>query len=152
MKLEKKYATLIAVIIILIFLFAFSYFSNFSFKPSTTSGTQTTEELPLEEIPKHKTFDFVSASCSVSGNSDIVKFKIQSTGIDIGIGEIAAFLDDAAPPAPGFKDSNGNTIESISLKAGSASNEFSYTTSNHKSSRKITVSSPAGTNSTVVTC
>jgi len=132
-------------------LFGFSYFNKLNYKPPATGGTKT-EESTVAGTPQEKTFSFVSASCSVSGNSDIVKFKIQSTGIDIGKGEIAVFLDDAALPAPSFKDSNGNTVESISLKAGSESNEFSCTTSSHKSSRKISVSSPAGTNSTVVTC
>jgi hypothetical protein len=152
MKLDKKYATLIVVIIILIFLFGFSYFNKFNYKPPATGGTQSPKgEIPLEEIPQHKTFSFASASCSVSGNSDTVRFKIQSTGIDIGLGEIAAYLDDGGTPC-NFKDSNGNSIDNIELKADSTSAEFSCTTTDHKSSRKITVSSPAGSINKIVTC
>jgi len=150
MKIEKKYATLIVVIIILIFLFGFSYFSKFSFKLPITSETKTpAEQLPLEEIPQHKTLTFASASCSISGNTDIVKFKIQSTGINIGLGELAAFLDDSGAS---FKNLQGISIDSISLVAGTTSDEFSYIATDHKASREITVSSPAGTIDKTVTC
>jgi len=150
MKLEKKYATLIVVIIILIFLFSLSFFSKFVFtSPVTISGNETSEKPPVVETPQQKTFSFASSSCSVSGDKDIIRFKIKSTGIDIRFGEMASFLDDIAAS---FKDSGGNSLNLISLKAGSTSDEFSYTAADHKPSRKITVSSPAGTIDQTVTC
>jgi hypothetical protein len=148
MKIEKKYATLIVVILILIFLFAFSYFSKISFKPPVTTG-ETTEGTSVIGTPEQKTFDFASASCSISGSVDTIKFKIKSTGFNIGQGEMASFLDDTSA---NFKDSSGNSVDSIALSADSTSAEFSYTTTDHKSSRKITVSSPAGSIDQIVTC
>jgi len=161
MKLEKKYTALIAVIIILIFLFAFSYFSKFSFinyKPPTTTGasteqpsnveTDSTENSPIVNAAK-KTFSFASASCTVSGSVDIVRFKIQTGGYAIGAGEMAVFLDGSGTA---FKDSQGNKLNAVSLNANSISDEFSYTASDHRPTRKISVASPAGSLERVVDC
>ena len=160
MKLEKKYTALIAVIIILIFLFAFSYFSKFSFinyKPPTT-GASTEEpsnvetgstENPLPVIAAKKTFSFASASCTVSGSVDIVRFKIQAGEYAIGAGEMAVILDGSGAA---FKDSQGNKLNAVSLNANSISDEFSYTASDHRPTRKISVASPAGPLERIVEC
>jgi hypothetical protein len=150
MKIKKEYATLIAVAIILIFLLSLFYLYNSNFKNvGNPSVNQNNVNNQIPENPQEKTFNFVSASCSVSSNSDTIKFKIQSTGIIIRQGEMASFLDDTPTD---FKDSNGNKLNSISLSAGAISDEFSYTTADHKNPRKITVSSPAGTVDQFVTC
>ena len=130
------------------FFIGFFSFSKISFKPPETTG-ETTEGTSVIGTPEQKTFDFVSALCSISGSVDNVRFKIKSTGFNIGQGEMASFLDDTSAS---FKDSSGNSVDSIALSAGSTSAEFSYTTTDHKSSRKISVSSPAGTIDQTVTC
>lgn len=161
MKLEKKYTALIAVIIVLIFLFAFSYFSKFSFissKPPATTGANTEQpsnvetgstENPPVVIAAKKTFSFASASCTVSGSVDIVRFKIQGGEYAIGVGEMAVFLDGVGAP---FKDSQGNKLNAVSLNANSISDEFSFTTTDHRQMRKISVATPSGTLERVVDC
>lgn len=160
MKLEKKYATLIAVIIILIFLFAFSYFSKFSFlnfkPPIATAGGETPTnvetgegENPPTVIAAKKTFSFASASCTVSGSVDIVRFKIQAGEYAIGAGEMAVILDGSGAA---FKDSQGNKLNAVSLNANSISDEFSYTTTDHRPTRKIEVAAPSGALERIVEC
>jgi hypothetical protein len=146
MKIKKEYISLIAVVIILVFLLGLFYFFESNLKNlGNASGNQNNvnsnqDNTTAAEAPQEKTLDFVSVSCLVSGNSDTIKFRIQSTGINIEQGEMASFLDSVAAA---FKDSNGNTLDSIALNAGTTSDEFSYTTTDHKDSRKITVSTPA---------
>ena len=150
MKIKKEYATLIAVAIILIFLLCLFYLYNSNFKNvGKPSVNQNNINNQIPETPQGKTLNFVSASCSVSGNSDTMKFKIQSIGSTIGQGEMASYLDDTPTD---FKDSSGNKLNSISLSAGTMSDEFSYTAADHKNPRKITVSSPAGAIDQFVTC
>ena len=152
MKIEKKYAILIVVLIFLIFLFSSLYFFMFGVKIITpnTENQDNNVEAPIIENPQEKTLEFASASCLVSGGNDIVKFRIKSTGIDIGLGEIAAFLDGANICT--FTDQSGSSIDSISLKADTTTNEFSCTTTDHKTSRIISISSPAGSLDQIVTC
>ena len=161
MKMKREYTTLIAIIIVLILLvLGFSYFSKFSFKlPSTTTPPTTTgegetggaAEIPPVVAPQQKTFSFYSATCTIAGSVDIVKFKIQTGEFGIGVGEMAAFLDDTSATSC-FKDSQGNKINAIQLNANSVSDEFSCTTDSHLPSRKIAVSSPAGALEQSVTC
>jgi uncharacterized protein YxeA len=153
MKIKKEYATLIAVAIILIFLLSLFYLYNSNFKNvGNPLGNQNNVNNQIPENPQEKTLNFVSASCSVSGNSDTMKFKIQSTGSTIGKNEMNVTLDDSVELGSNFKDSSGNKLNSISLSAGTMSDEFSYTTADHKNPRKITVSSPAGAVDQFVTC
>lgn len=156
MKLEKKHAALIAVIIVLIFLFAFSYFSKFSFinfKPPTTTGPSNVEtsstENPTPVIAAKKTFSFASASCTTTGSVDIVRFKIQAGEYGIGAGEMAVILDNVGAA---FKDSQGNKLNAVALNANSISDEFSFTTTDHRPTRKIGVASPAGALERSVDC
>jgi hypothetical protein len=134
----------------LIFLFAFSYFSKFIFKPSVTTG-ETTEGTPVTGTPAKKTFSFASASCSASGGIDTVRFKIQAGESTIGPGEMASFLDNGGTLCI-FKDSQGNKLNAIELKANSISDEFSCTAPDHRDLRIIMVSSPAGSIDEIVTC
>jgi len=159
MKLEKKYIALIVVIIVLIFLFAFSYFSKFSFinfKPPTTNagveGPSSVETGSVENQPviaAKKTFSFASVSCTASGDTDIVRFKIQAGDHTIGPGEMSVFLDNTGAP---FTDSQGNKLNAIQLNANSVSDEFSFTAQGHKPLRIIMVSAPSGAFEHNVTC
>jgi hypothetical protein len=159
MKMEKKYVALIAVIIILVFLFAFSYFYEFTpttitIEPTNTvnNGAQNSSnnvQVPPEVIAAQKTFSFVYVTCTVSNGVDTVKFEIQTGNSTIGIGEMSAFLDQAGEP---FKTYQGTEINAIRVNANSISDELSYTASDHKDSRTLMVSSPAGTLQQSVTC
>jgi len=153
MKIKKEYLTLIVVVIILIFLLGLFYLYNSNFKnvenPSVNQNIVNNQNPQVPTTPQEKTLDFVSASCTVTVNSDIIKFKIQSTGSTIGEGEMTSFLDDTLTD---FKDSNGNKLSSISLNAGTTSDDFSSTTADHKISRKITVSTPARSYDQFLTC
>lgn len=153
MKLEEKYAVIIIAIIILVFLFAFFYFSEFTFRPSiivtsiVPSNVENNTENPVPTAAK--TFSFVSASCSVSGGVDTVRFKIQAGEANIGVGEMAVFLDNSGAT---FKDPQGNELKNVALNANLISDEFSYTAQDHKDSRTVMVSSPAGTVEQIISC
>jgi len=164
MKLGKKYIYLTAILIIIIFLFSFSYFSKFNFNNILTNYVDTSNEnigeTPVSPgttpsppgttpNPPGKTLTFVSYSCSVSGNADTIRFKIKATGFNIGLEQMGVLLDNTGAA---FKDSNGNTINRVSLEANSISDEFSYTTTNHKDTRTITVSTPTGPFEQTVPC
>jgi hypothetical protein len=155
MKLEKKYTALIAVIIILIFLFAFFYFSKFSFlnfKPFTTNtgGEEEPSNVETANIGNPpKPFSFASASCTVSGSVDIVRFKIQAGEHSIGAGEMSSALDNAGVF---FRNSEGKDISQISLNANTVSDEFSYTANDHRTLRRIIISAAAGAFDYNVTC
>lgn len=155
MEIKKDYLSLIVVAIILVFILGLFYFLTSSFKNAENPplGNQnnvvTTPQNTSTETSQQKTLSFVSVSCSASINGDTIKFKIQSIGITIEQGEMTASLDDVGA---NFKDTNGSRLNSISLSSGETTNEFSYTTASHKDSRKIVVSTPAGSFDQVVTC
>jgi FlaG/FlaF family flagellin (archaellin) len=139
-------ATILIVIIVvalvsLTYTFAVGLFSTAS-HGATTGTTEVTTRLG-------KTVTFAASSCT--GATDIVKFTLQHTGtVDIIGGDMAAFLD-GSPAA--FTNSTGTPITSIGLSAGKFSNEFNFTTTGaHKTSRIITVATPAGSMDQPVTC
>jgi hypothetical protein len=151
MKLEKRYATLIVVILILIFFIGFFSYPKTNLPAAEVETGNENAGTPEIVQPFEKTIGFESASCTVSGGVDILRFKIQAGNANIGEGEMAVFLDETSATSL-FKDPQGNKLNAISLRANSISGEFTYTAPEHLAGRKITVSSPAGVIEKTVTC
>jgi len=157
MKIQKEYATLIAIVIVLIFFLGLINFINSNFKntgniPNTNQNvvvSSNKNESKPPEPPEEKTLSFASLSCTTSGGRDTIKLRIQSTGITIQQDEMTTYVDSMGVD---FLDANGRKLSSLTVNAGTTTIEFSFTAADHKSSRKITISTPASAYEQTVAC
>lgn len=101
----KGISTVIAVILIVIIVVALVSLT-YTFAISMFTSTTTTASKQTQSTTENmmKTFEFVSVSCSLSGNTATYKFTLRSTGtVDLKKEELAIFLDnerinDITPP------------------------------------------------------
>ena len=140
---------MILIVIIVVALIGLTY--TFAVGLFGTATTGATEQTAAVTTRLQKTVAIVASSCEDGTTEDYVSFTLKHTGtIAIENGELSAFLDGSKID-PTNTTYNGKLSET-GLAEGSLSDEFNHTTTDHKSTRILRISAPAGEVDASLTC
>lgn len=146
----KGISTVLAVILIVIIVVALvglTYTFAVTLFGTAAAGAEAQAAAVTERLQKSVTW---AASPTCTGTPDVIKFTLKHTGtVDIGSGEMDAFLGEGVGK---ISSSTNPVINTYALNKGTTSDEFSYTASDDKTTRTLTVSAPAASITATLTC